>query len=135
MYKVYIVEDSKIIADILKKIISSIPSIDTKTYSTGEAMLNDLKNKVPDMIFLDYYLYEHRRTVVDHTEIMNGDMVLEQVKKSHPNIPVVLLTGMNDKAKIEELSQMGFCCVIKKEADDIYTEVINCVNKHLMISV
>ncbi len=131
---IYIVEDSKIIAKILKKVISTLPETDVKYFYTGESMLEDFNLRVPNMIFLDYYLYTDGRKIIDNKPIMNGEMVLAEIKKNHPNIPVVLLTGMQDKDKIEKLKAAGFCCVIHKEEDDIYTAVLNCIEKHLFIS-
>lgn len=133
-YNVYIVDDSKIIAEILKKVISSISAIEAKDFCTGELMLEELKTNVPDMIFLDYYLYDDGRKMIDNSTIMNGDLVLNEIKKQHPNMPVVLLTSMSDEDKINELKKLGFCCVIRKDGDDIYTEVLSCIDTHLNIS-
>ena len=131
-YVIYIVEDSKIIAEILKKIISSIPEIEARYFLCGESMLEEFNQKSPDMVFLDYYLNVGTGKIAGDETTMNGDMVFKEIKKIKPNIPVVLLTGMSDKQKIEELKTLGFCCVIHKNEDDIYTPVIDCVNKYLL---
>ena len=57
---IYIVEDSKIISGILKKVISSIPDVETKEFTCGEVMFNNIGVDEQDMVFLDYYLYEKK---------------------------------------------------------------------------
>lgn len=128
---VYIIEDSKIIADILAKIISSVPNTKTKDFSSGEAMLNELKYKMPDLIFLDYYLYENGRKINNNSTTMNGEQVLTKIMKINPDVPVILLTRLDDDNIIEKMKANGVSCVIHKEADDIYNSVLECVNKYL----
>lgn len=131
-YIIYIVEDSTIIAEILQKVVSSIPEVEAKGFSCGETMLEEFYHVIPDMVFLDYYLFPEGRKISGKGEAMNGEMIFQEIKKKYSNIPVVLLTGMSDEQKIQELKNIGFCCVILKNEDDIYTSVINCVNKFLL---
>ncbi len=128
---IYIVEDSKIIADILAKVISSVPNTKTKDFCNGESMLNELNYEMPDMIFLDYYLYENGRKINNNSTTMNGEQVFNEIMKVNPDVPVVLLTGLDDYNVIEKMKTNGICCVIHKEVDDIYNSVLDCVQKYL----
>lgn len=128
---IYIVEDSKIISGILKKVISSIPDVETKEFTCGEVMFNNIGVDEQDMVFLDYYLYDQERKITGEGSNMNGEVIFNKLQEMDSTIPVVLLTGMSDQQKINELKSKGFSCVIHKDDDDIYDSVIECVNKFL----
>ena len=131
---IYIVEDSQIIADILAKVISTVPGTISKSFCNGEAMVNQLNYEMPDLIFLDYYLYENGRKIQHHSNTMNGEQVLYEITKVNPDIPVILLTGLTDINIIEKMKANGVCCVIHKDVDDIYTSVLNCLDKYLGVT-
>ncbi len=131
-YKIHIVEDSKIIAEILKKIATSIPEIDAWYFLTGEEMLKEFHANPPDMVLLDYYLSTKKEKISEDGTAMNGDDIFKEIKNTHPEIPVVLITGMSDQQKIEELKNMGFYSVIHKNEDDIYSSVLNSINRFLL---
>jgi CheY-like chemotaxis protein len=121
---IFVVDDSKIIADIMKKVISSIAGVTVTDFRNGRTFLNGLHDTVPDMIFLDYYLdAENRREP-------NGEEIFFRVKKSHPEIPIVLITGINDPEKLEHFRQIGFTDVINKDEPEIFNHIITCV-EHL----
>ena len=62
---------------------------------------------------------------------MNGEQVFNEIMKVNPDVPVVLLTGLDDYNIIEKMKANGICCVIHKEVDDIYNSVLDCVQKYL----
>lgn len=122
---VYIVEDSTIIARILTNVISEIPDVAASNFQTGEAMLELLQKEKPNLILLDYYLDSEQKNG------MNGAQVMLEIKAIFPDMQVVLLTGMSDYTKLEELKTLGFSEVLNKDADDIVMQVLECVKRHL----
>lgn len=122
---IYVVDDSKIIAHIVTHTLSQMPGTKAYHFQSGEEMLKELEKKVPDLIFLDFYLDTQSR------EHMNGSQVMDHVRKKYPGIKIILLTGMNDRARVEELRTKGFDDVLHKDNDDVLKEVVECVNRNL----
>lgn len=122
---VYIVEDSTIIARILTNVISDLPDVMASNFQTGEAMLELLKTEKPNLILLDYYLDAEQKNS------MNGAQVMLEIKALFPDMQVVLLTGMSDDNKLEEVKTLGFSEILNKDADDIVMQVLECVKRHL----
>lgn len=122
---VYVVEDSTIIARILTNVISELPGVRVINFQTGESMLDTLAAEKPDLILLDYYLDAGQKNV------MNGAAVIVEVKQLFPDMKVVMLTGMHDDHKIEEIKKLGFEEILHKDADDVLVQVVECVQRHL----
>ena len=118
---IFVVDDSKIIADIMKKVISSVTGIKVTDFRNSESFLTAMDNKIPDMIFLDYYLDAENKKEV------TGEEIFHRVKKEHPEIPIVLLTGIGDPEKLEHFRKIGFMDVINKHEPEIFNHIINCV--------
>lgn len=119
------VDDSKIIAHIVTHVISEMPGMKAYHFQSGEEMIEAMQKTVPDLIFLDYYLDTQSKS---H---MNGNEVMKEVREKYPNIKVVLLTGMNDRARVEELRTKGFDDVLHKDNEEILKEVVECVKRNL----
>lgn len=122
---VYIVEDSTIIARILTNVISELQGVKAANFQTGEAMLNLLPKEKPNLILLDYYLDAEQKSS------MNGAQIMLEIKRLFPKMQVILLTGMSDNTKLEELKTLGFSEILNKDADDIVMQVLECVKRHL----
>ncbi|MEX1001578.1 MAG: response regulator [Crocinitomicaceae bacterium] len=122
--KVYIVDDSVTISNILKKVISNIDGVEATDFQMGEDMLNSLETEAPFLIFLDYFLDTQKKGY------MNGEEVFQQLKKNHPDVPVVMITGMTDDKKLEKLKSVGFDHIIHKDQDEVFEEVLKCVENY-----
>jgi len=122
---IYVVDDSKIIAHIVTHTISEMPGIKAYHFQSGEEMLAEMEKTVPDLIFLDYYLDTQNRAS------MNGSQVMKTVRENFPHLKIVLLTGMSDRGKIQELRKIGFDDILHKDNDDILKEVVECVERNL----
>ena len=122
---IYVVDDSKIIAHIVTHVISEMPGMKAIHFQSGEDMLVEMTERKPDLIFLDYYLDTQSKTQ------MNGRQVLEAVRARHPDLKVVLLTGMNDMERVEELRKTGFDDVLHKDNEDVLKDVVECVHRNL----
>lgn len=123
---IYIVEDSEIISGILTQVLRSEPNFQVHGFSTGEEMLMHLNEGVlPDIILLDYYLDSSDRGA------MNGLNVFAEIQKVKSDLPVILLTGMNDQSKLNDAKEFGFRDVLHKDSDDVLIRIVELVHKHL----
>ncbi len=82
----FIVDDDPLYTKALEHSISEkIPSVKIKTFQTGEACLQQIKQK-PDVVILDYYL----DSKVSYA--WNGLTILKQIKKLVPKTKVIMLS-------------------------------------------
>ncbi|MDZ4847632.1 MAG: response regulator [Chitinophagales bacterium] len=84
--KIFIVDDDKMLAMMLRDHLSAKTPHEFHLFSTGEECLKHLSEK-PDLIILDYYLDSEMKHVA------NGMAILEAIKKQNRQIPVVMLSG------------------------------------------
>ena len=80
-----------------------------ETFNTGELCLENLDRK-PDIIVLDYFL-----DGVDPSA-MNGIKTLDAIKASHPDIPVVMLSGQDKiEVAVNCIQHKAFDYIVKSE--------------------
>ncbi|MFZ2190522.1 MAG: response regulator [Candidatus Magasanikiibacteriota bacterium] len=94
---VHLVEDDTFLANIYKTKFE-MEGFKITHSENGEAGLNDIKKKKPDIVLLDILLPK-----------MDGFVVLQEIKKD-PNIkdiPVILLTNLGQKDDVEKGLEMG----------------------------
>ncbi len=82
--KALIVDDDPIVRDILADILSSICGFRIDTATNGLEALENLRNKKYDIIFTDLNMPK-----------LGGMDFLKESIKSHPSIPVVMITGIS----------------------------------------
>lgn len=86
---VFIVDDDPLYIKALENFISAkLPFIKIKTFLTGEACLQQMKQK-PDVVILDYFL----DSKVSYA--WNGLTILKQIKKLHPQSKVIMLSAQD----------------------------------------
>ncbi|VAW19091.1 Two-component system response regulator protein [hydrothermal vent metagenome] len=104
-YKIFIVEDNTLYANVLKKQLSQNESYLVKVFETGRDCLANL-NENPDVITLDYTLPD-----------MNGAEILERILKELPKVHVIIISGQNDINTAVGLLKNGAYDYIMKGAD------------------
>ena len=57
---------------------------DTRSASNSDEALNELANRLPDLVILDIWL---------HNSAMDGIELLEVIKRRFPQLPVVMISG------------------------------------------
>ncbi len=72
----------------------------------GEAALEMVENQIPDVIVLDI-----RMPGIDGLE------VLERIKKTYPNVQVIILTGHGTEKEMEQARRLGAFEVLRKPVD------------------
>ena len=88
MIKVLIADDQEIVCEGLKRILQSDPGIKViGIANNGQQALDLINHQAPDIVLMDLQM-----------PIMNGVQAIRQLRKTHPDLPVLVLTTyMDDK--------------------------------------
>lgn len=86
----------------------------------GAHLLNLVKSVPADIILLDIEM-----------PVMNGIDTLKELKKSHPELKVVMLTFMEDQSMVSNLMQIGANTYLSKTSDSemIYEAIKTCFSQ------
>src|SRR6056297_1652428 len=103
-YKVFIVEDNKLYAQVLKKQLAD-QSYQVKVYYNGKDCIANLDSQ-PDVLTLDYTLPD-----------MTGHEVLQEIQKKCPNTHVIIISAQESINTAIELMKNGAYDYIMKAAD------------------
>lgn len=99
-----LIEDDLLDADYMKRAIGGYSNF-TCVARTGSEALDQLENNEYDLVLLDLRLKSN----------VEGNDVLRWIKKHKPDLPVFVLTGMDDESKyMKEALALGAKFVIKK---------------------
>lgn len=126
MSKILIIEDESAIRRVLKKIISE----ESKDYQVDEAAdgligLDMIKKQDYDLIMSDIKMPK-----------MDGVEVLQKVKVSHPEIPVIMISGHGDLDTAVETMRMGAFDYISKPPDlnRLLNTVRNALDRKVLVA-
>lgn len=89
--KLFLVDDDALFLKVLEIEFLEDSDFEVKTFASGELCIQNL-HLLPDVIVLDYHLNGINKAAI------NGIETLDLIKKSHPNIPVIMLS---EQDKIE----------------------------------
>jgi len=93
--RIFAVEDDPIYTKFLTYVFDLNPEIEVEFFADGKSCLDAL-HKLPSIITLDYSLPD-----------MSGDEVLKAIKKTDPNIQVIIVSGQEDISTAVELLKLG----------------------------
>lgn len=99
---VLVVDDEKLIAMDIKKIVTS-EGHDVITTQSGVEASRAIEDSNIDLVFLDLVLPD-----------MNGVEVLKEIKKAKSDLPVVIITGYPDSEIMNQALELGPISVLKK---------------------
>jgi two-component system, OmpR family, response regulator len=105
---IFIVDDDKVILNLLEYTFKSLEGFEVKTFNSGEDCIKNMELK-PDLIVLDHMFYLHGNNC------MSGLETLKEVRKIDKEIPVIILSSQEDKMLIREFIQSGASKYIPKE--------------------
>ncbi len=108
MSTILVVDDEKIIATTLERVLKRAGHTVTVCNGGIEAIQALQKDQGFDCIFLDYLMPE-----------VGGAEVLDFAKKNLPHAKVVMMTAYGDQATKEALVKKGASLVLAKPFDDI----------------
>ena len=107
--KLFLVDDDAVFLKSLEIEFLQHADFDIETFATGELCLENLSHN-PDVIILDYHL-----DGIDKTA-MNGVETLDEIKSSHPDITVVMLSSQDKiDVAINCMHHRAFDYVVKSE--------------------
>lgn len=86
--KIFLVDDDAMFLRLLELEFLQDGGFEIEKYGTGELCIENLSRK-PDVIILDYHL-----DGIDKNA-MNGMETLDKIKAIYPDLPVVILSGMD----------------------------------------
>jgi DNA-binding NtrC family response regulator len=101
---IMIVDDEPQVAEVLAKSLSRQGHQTTVVHS-GEDALRIISNTVPDALFLDVSMPG-----------INGLEVLAEVRRTRPQLAVVVITGHATADEVEQVKKLGAVDVIPKPA-------------------
>jgi two-component system capsular synthesis response regulator RcsB len=122
-FSIFILDDSKIITEIMKQVISTVPGVSVSAFRNSASFMEQFSAESPELIFLDYYLDS------DNKKELTGEEIFMEIKQKNPQLPVVLLTGINDPNKLSHFKEIGFSEVLNKDEPEIFNQILICVNK------
>lgn len=95
MNTILVIDDDMDICMLLQRYLSKNGFAVSLAY-TGKAALESINNEIPDIILCDFRL-----------EDMTGGELLEKVKSSNPEIPVIIMTGYSDVRTAVNIMKFG----------------------------
>ena len=100
--KIFIVDDEITVAELLAEAVRQQGHEVNVAHDGEEALV--LVNQIrPDALFLDVKLGE-----------LSGIDVLRRIRPSHPDLPVILITGHAGAGEIEEARRLGVSEILEK---------------------
>lgn len=105
--RVLIVDDSPIIHALLRKTLENNGYEVCANAHNGKEGLQLFAQYEPDITFLDVTM-----------PIMNGLQAATEIKKSHPDAKIIMLTAMGDDEIRSEADKIGIDAFLKKPFDD-----------------
>lgn len=107
--KVFLVDDDALYLKKEEIELNSQSDFTVETYATGELCLQQLTHN-PDIIVLDYWL-----NGVDKSA-MNGEQMLDKIKRFNSDIPVVMLSGQEKiEVAVNCMHHRAFDYVVKSK--------------------
>lgn len=108
-FTVFIVDDDKLFLKSLEIEFSKFPNVIIHPFLSGEACLEKLDIN-PDIVILDYHLEGTNKKAI------NGIEVLDEIKKSKSNIPVIILSAQDKiDVAVSCMHHKAFDYVVKSE--------------------
>jgi DNA-binding NarL/FixJ family response regulator len=102
-----VVDDHQVVINGLKAMFSGIPEVEV-VYSTtsGNALLEWLKNETPAVILLDIQMPE-----------INGIDLCKHIKKNFPSIKIIAFSSFDDTHYVKQIIRSGSSGYLLKNAD------------------
>ncbi len=108
MKKIMIIDDELDILDVLKQFLKRSDKLQIETHSNPDVALQMARNGGYDLILSDIMMPS-----------TNGIDILKEIKKTNPNIKVILMTAYSTEAKVKESKQEGVDAFIQKPFDSL----------------
>ena len=120
---IYVVEDSEIIASIVKRVLETDPNNQVRLFSAVEPALEAIEAFPPDLIITDYYFDNHLDT------LRNGAFLAREVRKMGVESVIFLLTGKTDLR--EDILEGNFNVILDKSDNEVIYNLDKKVRSYL----
>lgn len=126
MGKIVVVDDDKIVTSAFATLLKVEGFSDAHFFNEPKLAIEFLKENTPDLVISDFLMPE-----------MNGLEFLSEVKKIHPEVSRILLTGYADKENaIRAINEVGLYRYIEKpwNNDDLIINIKNGIERSYLLS-
>jgi DNA-binding NtrC family response regulator len=106
---IYFVDDDKMILNLLEYTFKNRDNYDVKTFKNGEDCLDAMSDK-PALIVLDHFF------IANNTQLSKGIDILKKIREIDTKVPVIMLSGENSAAIINEYAANGVGKFIVKDS-------------------
>ncbi|MGA1791635.1 MAG: response regulator [bacterium] len=110
MLSVLLIDDELAICELMYDFLNR-KGYRIRTSQSGKEVFRLIDAEKPDIIFLDLMMPD-----------MTGEDILMRIKKDYPDIPVIIITALNDSKKAIELLVQGASDYLTKPFDLFYIE-------------
>ena len=124
--KIVVVDDEKIVTSAFSTLLKVEGFSDAHFFNSPKEALEFIKTNSPDLVISDFLMPE-----------MNGLEFLTEVKKLHPEVSKILLTGYADKENaIRAINEVGLYRYIEKpwNNDDLIINIKNGIERSYLLS-
>ena len=124
--KIVVVDDEKIVTSAFSTLLKVEGFSDAHFFNSPKEALEFIKTNSPDLVISDFLMPE-----------MNGLEFLTEVKKLHPEVSKILLTGYADKENaIRAINEVGLYRYIEKpwSNDDLIINIKNGIERSYLLS-
>lgn len=105
---IFIVDDDRIIQNLLEYTFQNRHGYEVKVFSTGEECLKNLDLK-PKLIVLDHIFTKNDNV------LMSGLDALVEIRKTNKEVDIIILSNQTDQAVIDEFFAKGATTYLSKE--------------------
>jgi CheY-like chemotaxis protein len=109
MKRVLVVDDEPELTEVVREYLHD--TYDVVTANSGTAALESVRQRRPDVVFLDISMPGP-----------SGIDVLKELRRSHPTLPVIMVTVNTDVSVVEECLKEGAFAYVPKPFDLKYVE-------------
>ena len=121
MKTILIVEDSKILSEIIAVQVKQKIDCETLIFENADGVMKQIQTQTPNLIILDYRFND------TELQYSNGLDFLIELRKNY-TIPVIVFSGQNDKQKAVEIMKSGANDYISKDEDDFMDDLLKSIN-------
>lgn len=105
MTSILIAEDSSVIQNLIKKVLSQASDdMKFKTVKNGQSLLNEANKKTYDLLLVD----------INIPQVNGIDCVKEIRQNVSKKLPIIAITGNADNLSLEEYRKLGFTDLVEK---------------------
>jgi len=106
---IFIVDDDPLIKGLVSKQLET-ESYRVRSFAYGEECIEALKES-PDVVILDFYF------IRSGSDPMNGMDVFEEIRRTMPDLPVIMLSAQEKGEVVLELARKGITDYVIKDSN------------------